>query len=94
MTTKCVKKSGFAWIYSWGYGNMQFEKVKKKEIINSIKRDFVQNHTFYAKKRDFLQKVTNAFQKSISRKFDKRFKQCCHTITIFKYGYLKNIYQK
>ena len=28
--------------------NMQFEKVKK-EVINSKKRDFVQNHTFYAK---------------------------------------------
>ena len=36
--------------------NMQFEKVKK-EIINSKKRDFMQNHTFYAKKRYILQKV-------------------------------------
>ena len=44
--------------------NMQFEKVKK-EIINSKKRDYVQNHTFYAEKRDFLQKVRNAVQKSI-----------------------------
>ena len=51
---------------------MQFEKVKK-EIINSKKRDFVQNHTFYAKKRDILQKVRNAVQKSIYKveKVDK-----------------------
>ena len=34
---------------------MSFEKVKK-EIINSKKSDFVQNHTFYAKKKYFLQK--------------------------------------
>ena len=44
--------------------NLQFEKVQK-EIINSKKRDFVQNHTFYAKKRYFLQKVRNTVQKSI-----------------------------
>ena len=46
--------------------NMQLEKVKK-EIINSKKIDFVQNHTFYAKKkkRYILQKVRNAVQKSI-----------------------------
>ena len=31
--------------------NMQFEKVKK-EIIKSKKRDFVQNHTFYSKKKE------------------------------------------
>ena len=37
------------------------EKVKK-EIINNKKRDFMQNHTFYAKKRYFLQKVRNAVQ--------------------------------
>ena len=43
---------------------MQFQKVKN-EIINSKKRDFVQNHTFYAQKRYFLQKVRNSVQKSI-----------------------------
>ena len=31
---------------------MQFQKVKK-DIINTKKRDFVQNHTFYAKKEIF-----------------------------------------
>ena len=40
--------------------NMQLEKVKK-EIINSKKRDFVQN--ILCKKRYFLQKVRNAVQK-------------------------------
>ena len=50
---------------------MQFQKVKK-EIINSKKRYFVQNHTFYAKKRFFLQKVRNAVQKSI--KWEKLIK--------------------
>ena len=34
--------------------NMQFEKVKK-EIQKEQKRDFGQNQTFYATKRDFLQ---------------------------------------
>ena len=44
--------------------NMEFGKGKK-EIINSKNKDFVQNHTFYAKKRYILQKVRNAVQKSI-----------------------------
>ena len=43
--------------------NIQLNKVKK-EIINSKKEKFVQNHT-YAKKRYFLQKVRNAGPKSI-----------------------------
>ena len=46
---------------------MQFKKVTK-EIINSKKRYFVQNHTFYAKKRYFLQKVRNAMQMSVKVK--------------------------
>ena len=45
--------------------NTQFEKVKKEIINRKKKRDSVQNHTFYAKKRYFLQKVRNAVQKSI-----------------------------
>ena len=47
---------------------MQFRKVKK-EIIHSKKRDFVQNHTFYAikkKKREiFCRKKEYDVQKSI-----------------------------
>ena len=37
----------------WARKNMQFETVKQAEIINSKKRGFVQNHTFYAKKERF-----------------------------------------
>lgn len=44
--------------------NMQFEKVKE-EIINSKKKDFMQSDTFYVSKRDFLQKIRSAMQKSI-----------------------------
>ena len=44
--------------------NMQFEKGKK-EIINSKKADFVQNHTFYAKKKVFSAERKDTAQKSI-----------------------------
>ena len=42
---------------------MQFEKVKK-EVINSKKRDFVQNHTFYAKNIYFAESKKCYMQKS------------------------------
>ena len=61
--------------------------MEKKEIINSIKRDFVQNHTFYAKKRYFLQKVRNAVQKSIEvEKIEKKmenYSNMCFTADLY-----------
>ena len=53
---------------------MQFEKVKQ-EIIDSKKRDFVQNHTFYAQKEIIIfcrkkkkKKKKNCAKKSIQVK--------------------------
>ena len=56
---------------------MQFQKVKK-EIINSKKRDFVQNHTFYANKR-------------FSAESKKWFGQCYHHDIMLKDGDLQNL---
>ena len=73
---------------------MQFRKVKK-EIIHSKKRDFVQNHTFYAKKKKKKKKERfSAERKNMMCKNQSKWEKIdkgLNNVTMLKDGDMQNL---